>query len=138
MWLGERVRLPAGSVGIADWPPSLVALVGWATVVVWAIARGLRHGGGQPGRGFWIAGAWATSAVVVGLALATLRTVPAGTGALSRPDLAELINWALLYAALFTVAVHQLSGSRARRAALVLAAVLVLALLPITITVPGL
>ena len=129
IWLGERVG--RGAVVIAGWPPSVVALVGWATVIAWLAARALRHGGGAPGRGFWTAGAWMATAVVVLLAVTMFILMQLAGAAPASHDLVELLNWALLYGALFTVAMHQFVGARARRGAIAFSVILVLALLPI-------
>lgn len=139
IWLGERVRLPGGALGIAGWPPSVVALVGWATVVSWVAARALRRGGGAPDRGFWVAGAWMATAAVVSLAVAMFIVMRLAGTAPASHDLVELLNWALLYAALFMVAMQQFAGTRARRGAVGLAVILVLALvLPLLpIEMPG-
>lgn len=139
IWLGERVRLHGGALGIPGWPPPVVTLVGWATVISWLAARALRRGGGAPDRGFWAAGAWMATAVVVLLAVVMFIVARLAGAAPASHDLVELLNWALLYAALFTVAMHQFVGTRARRGAIALSVILVLALvLPLLpIEMPG-
>lgn len=131
IWHAERFRLPAGAVGVADWPPPVVTMVGWAAVIAWAVARVRGPEDKSPGRGFWVAGAWLATAAVVLLAIATFVVMRRANLAPATGHLAELVNWALLYAALFTVAMDQFAGRRARRAALVFTIILVIALAPI-------